>query len=89
MKKSIDEMSDFEILDFLNSYNDGVKAKVLDFNNEYDFTDEALFNIVVAVDYLVLSGKNPNADSMFSELYKRSENELRNRLGELPTLDID
>ena len=87
MKQSIEEMTDFEILEFLNAYNNGVRNRVLDFDNEYDFSDEALFNILVAVDYLVLSGQNPKAEEMFAELYKRSEIELKNRLGVLPTID--
>ncbi len=87
MKKSVLEMTDSEVLEFLSAYDKGVKAKVLDFANEYDFSDETLFNILVGVDYLVKSGLNPNADSMFAELYKYSEIELKSRLGDLPTED--
>ena len=85
--KSIVEMSDPEILDFLNSYDKGVKAKVLDFRNEYDFSDEALMNILVAVDYLSTSGLNPKAMEMYSHLVKRAEIELGNRLGHLPSIE--
>ncbi len=87
MKHSIEGMSDTQIVDFLNSYNSGVKNKVLDFNNEYDFSDEALFNILVAVEYLASSGLNPNAESVYAELFKKSEIELRNRLGTLTTIE--
>jgi hypothetical protein len=87
VKKSIEGLTDSEIVDFLNQYNKGVENKILDFDNEYDFTDEALFNIVVAVEYLMVSGLNENADQLFSELYKRSQIELVNRLGTLTELE--
>jgi len=87
MKQSIEGMSDSEIVSFLNEYKKGVDNKILDFNNEYDFSDEALFNIIVAVEYLVESALNPNADALFSELFKKAEIELKNRLGILPEVD--
>lgn len=87
MKQSIEGMTDSEIVSFLNEYKRGVDNKILDFNNEYDFSDEALFNIIVAVEYLVESAQNPNADELFSELFKRAEIELKNRLGILPEVD--
>jgi hypothetical protein len=87
MKQSIEGMSDSEIVSFLNDYKKGVDNKILDFNNEYDFSDEALFNIIVAVEYLVESALNPNADALFSELFKKAEIELKNRLGILPEID--
>jgi hypothetical protein len=87
MKQSIEGMSDSEIVSFLNEYKKGVDNKILDFNNEYDFSDEALFNIIVAVEYLVESALNPNADALFSELFKKAEIELKNRLGILPEID--
>jgi|LauGreDrversion4_2_1035121.scaffolds.fasta_scaffold99106_6 hypothetical protein len=87
MKQSIEGMSDSEIVSFLNEYKKGVDNKILDFNNEYDFSDEALFNIIVAVEYLVESALNPNADALFSDLFKKAEIELKNRLGILPEVD--
>ena len=87
MKQSIEGMSDSEIVSFLNEYKKGVDNKILDFNNEYDFSDEALFNIIVAVEYLVESALNPNADALFSDLFKKAEIELKNRLGILPEID--
>lgn len=87
MKKSIEGLTDDEIVEFLNQYNKGVENKILDFDNEYDFTDEALFNIVVAVEYLMVSGLNENADQLFSHLYKMAQIELTNRLGVLPEKD--
>jgi hypothetical protein len=87
MKQSIEGMSDSEIVSFLNEYKKGVDNKILDFNNEYDFSDEALFNIIVAVEYLVESALNPNADALFSELFKKAEIELKNRLGILPEVN--
>ena len=87
MKKSIEGLTDNEIVEFLNQYNKGVENKILDFDNEYDFTDEALFNIVVAVEYLMVSGLNENADQLFSNLYKMAQIELTNRLGVLPEKD--
>ena len=87
MKQSIEGMSDSEIVSFLNEYKKGVDNKILDFNNEYDFSDEALFNIIVAVEYLVESALNPNADALFSEIFKKAEIELKNRLGILPEVD--
>lgn len=87
MEKSIEGMADYEILDFLNSYNKGVENKILDFANEYDFTDEALFNIVVAVEYLIASGQNENADGLFSNLFEKAQIELTNRLGNLPRIE--
>ena len=87
MKKSIEGLTDSEIVEFLNQYNKGVENKILDFDNEYDFTDEALFNIVVAVEYLMVSGLNENADQLFSNLYKMAQIELTNRLGVLPQKD--
>jgi hypothetical protein len=86
-KESIEGMSDTEIVNFLDGYNSGIKNKVLDFNNEYDFSDEALFNILVAVEYLVASGANPNAEVIYDELFKKSEIELRNRLGVLTEVE--
>jgi len=80
-------MTDSEIVSFLNEYKRGVDNKILDFNNEYDFSDEALFNIIVAVEYLVESAQNPNADALFSEIFKKAEIELKNRLGILPEVD--
>lgn len=87
MEQTIEGMSDTEILAFLNEYNRGVENKILDFNNEYDFTDEALFNIIVAIEYLIASGQNENADDLFSNLLNRSQIELTNRLGKLPRTD--
>ena len=87
MRKSIEGLTDNEIVEFLNQYNKGVENKILDFDNEYDFTDEALFNIVVAVEYLMVSGLNENADQLFSNLYKMAQIELTNRLGVLPEKD--
>jgi hypothetical protein len=87
MEQSIEGMADYEILDFLNSYNKGVENKILDFANEYDFTDEALFNIVVAVEYLIASGQNENADGLFSNLFEKAQIELTNRLGNLPRIE--
>jgi hypothetical protein len=84
MEQTIEGMSDTEILAFLNEYNRGVENKILDFNNEYDFTDEALFNIIVAIEYLIASGLNENADDLFSNLLNKSQIELTNRLGNLP-----
>lgn len=83
---SIVEMSDDQIISFLNSYDNGVKAKVLDFNNEYDFSNETLFNIVSGVNFLAESGAMTNAEELFSEIYKKSINELKSRLGNLPTI---
>ena len=87
MEQTIEGMSHTEILAFLNEYNRGVENKILDFNNEYDFTDEALFNIIVAIEYLIASGQNENADDLFSNLLNRSQIELTNRLGKLPRTD--
>jgi hypothetical protein len=60
VKKSIEGLTDSEIVDFLNQYNKGVENKILDFEN---------------------------ADQLFSELYKRSQIELVNRLGSLTELE--
>lgn len=85
--KSITQMSKLDIINFVNDYNDKLHAKVLDFNNEYDFPDEILFDLIVAVEYLSLSGMIPKAQAEFAELLKGSEIELKKRLGNLPRVD--
>jgi len=87
MSKSINEMTIREITDFLESYNNGVKNRILDFKNDYDFSDDTLFNIIVAIHYLAVSKLNENAEEIYSELLKKSEIELSKRLGKLPTID--
>lgn len=56
---------------------------ILDFSNEYDFSDELLMDLIIAIEYLSIE-EMPNAEQMFDRLLKRAEIELTDRLGTLP-----
>lgn len=86
-EKSITEMTSDEILAYVNRVNDNFTAGFLDFDNEVEFSVDALFNIMAGITYLDRAGVIPDAEDVFGELSKRCEVELADRLGQLPYAD--
>lgn len=85
-EKSITEMTDDEILGFVNRVNDNFTAGFLDFDNEIEFSVNTLVSLIAGITYLDRSGTIPNAEDVFADLSKQCEAELSRRLGSLPYL---
>lgn len=81
--KLLEEMTPEEMLGFLEETDrQAFTNGILDFSNEYDFSDDLLIDVLTAVEYL--NTTIPNTEQMFARLVKNAEIELTNRLGVLP-----
>jgi hypothetical protein len=85
-EKSITEMTDDEIVAFVNRVNDNFTAGFLDFDNEIEFSVNTLVSLIAGITYLDRSGTIPNAEEVFGDLSTQCEAELSRRLGMLPYL---
>jgi hypothetical protein len=82
--KKIEEMEDTEIereVAFTAvRYSENPEGIV----DEQAFPDEELIDLITMIHYLSRSKPSYTAESVYSELYKASINEIRRRLGDLP-----
>jgi hypothetical protein len=82
--RNFEEMTDSEVEQALAEMSIKYDESPASISDEKVFSDESLLEIVTIVHYLERSGIVPEAQSVYSELYKSAVNELVSRLGELP-----
>lgn len=82
--RNFEEMTDAEVEQALAEVSMTYDSSPSSISDEEIFSDESLLEIAVMVHYLQRSGAVPEAEEVYSELYKSAINELVNRLGELP-----
>jgi hypothetical protein len=82
--RNFEEMTDSEVEQALAEMSIKYDESPASISDEEVFSDESLLEITTMVHYLERSGIVPEAQEVYSELYKSAVNELVNRLGELP-----
>ena len=82
--RNFEEMTDSEVEQALAEMSIKYDESPASISDEEVFSDESLLEIATMVHYLERSGIVPEAQEVYSELYKSAVNELVNRLGELP-----
>jgi hypothetical protein len=82
--RNFEEMTDLEVEQALAEMSIKYDESPASISDEEVFSDESLLEIATMVHYLERSGIVPEAQAVYSELYKSAVNELVNRLGELP-----
>lgn len=85
-EKLLSDMTDEEILAFVNKYNELEQQDIFDPANLYDLPEEDIVNLAVGMDYLTNAGL-VDCNEVFPTLYKKVKDELNMRLGEAPLLD--
>jgi hypothetical protein len=82
--KNFEEMEDSEVEQALAEFDIKYNESPASISDEEVFSDESLIEVMTLVHYLQQSGIVPEAEAVYSELYKSATNELVNRLGTLP-----
>lgn len=82
--RNFEEMTDSEVEQALAEMSIKYDESPASISDEEVFSDESLLEIATMVHYLERSGVVPEAQSVYSEMYKSAVNELVRRLGELP-----
>jgi hypothetical protein len=86
--RNFEELTDSEVEQALADLSRKFYESPESISDEEKFSDESLLEIITIVHYLRRSGIVPNAEAVYSELYKTALNELTSRLGELPYTDL-
>ena len=84
MNKKIEEMEDSEVEREVSLASIRYSENPSGIVDEQIFSDDELIDLITMIHYLVEAKISPSADSVYSELYKASINEIRRRLGDLP-----
>jgi hypothetical protein len=82
--RNLEEMTNSEVEQALAEMSIKFDESPASISDEEVFSDESLLEIATMVHYLQRSGTVPEAEAVYSELYKSAVNELVRRLGELP-----
>lgn len=85
----IESMSMAQIQQYIAAFNESFEAEFTELNNEVDFSDDDLMNIMVGIDALAISGTVENARHIYSRLYYGAAGELQRRMGALPYVEDD
>jgi hypothetical protein len=84
MNKKIEEMEDSEVEREVSLASIRYSENPSGIVDEQIFSDDELIDLITMIHYLVEAKISSSADSVYSELYKASINEIRRRLGDLP-----
>lgn len=82
--RNFEEMEDSEVEQALAEFDIKYNESPASISDEEVFSDDSLIEVMTLVHYLQQSGIVPDAEAVYSELYKTATNELVNRLGTLP-----